>query len=288
MPSYSQQLELNRDLLRQAPKMELSDAEQIYHRLALLDLIQDVRIGLQLAFYRTFAVPRIAELLVQTGQFHAQPQKRSIDTGLFMYELIEAGFDSQRGRDVVRGLNRMHKKWNISQEDYLYVLVALMVVPTRWVNSYAPRDMTVEETQAVVVFYRELGRLMNISDLPESYVEAEEFFDDYEARNVAYSDAGKALMHETRGVMAEQLPWPLKPGASLFTRLMLDDYVADAVGVRRAPPGVKAVAYGIRIARIFAYATHMDRKDSYFTPGRKVNGVYPDGYRFDELGTVTD
>lgn len=288
MPSYSQQLELNRGLLRQPPEMDLSTAERVYHRLALLDLIQDVRIGLQLAFYRTFAVPRIAELLVDTGQIHAQPHKRSIDTGLFMYELIEAGFDTPRGRDVVRGLNRMHKQWNISQEDYLYVLVSLMVVPTRWVNTYAPRDMTVEETQATVVFYRELGRLMNISNLPSSYIEAETFFDAYEARNVAYSDAGKALMHETRGVMAEQLPWPLKPGASLFTRLMLDDYVADAVGVRRAPPGVKVLAYGIRLARIAAYSVHMDRQNSYFTPGRKVNGIYPSGYRFEELGTVTD
>lgn len=285
MPSYLQQLEINRELLQQPVEMDLATAERIYHRLALLDLIQDVRIGLQLAFYRTFAVPRIAQLLVQTGQIHAQPHKRSIDTGLFMYELIEAGFDTPRGRDVVRGLNRMHKRWDISQEDYLYVLVSLIVVPTRWVNTYGPRDMTVEESQATVVFYRELGRLMNIAELPDSYGEAEAFFDDYEARNVSYSDAGKALMHETRGVMAEQLPWPLKPGAPLFTRLILDDYIADAVGVPRAPAGVKALAYGVRLARILAYSVHLNREDSYFTPGRKVNGVYPGGYRFDQLGT---
>jgi hypothetical protein len=274
--------------LRRPPELDLATAERVYHRLALLDLVQDVRIGLQLAFYRTFAVPRIARLLVDTGEIHAQPHKRSIDTGLFMYELIEAGFDSPRGRDVVRGLNRMHQRWHIRQEDYRYVLLCLMVVPTRWVNSYAPRDLTVEEIQATVVFYRELGRRMNIADLPETYVAAETVFDDYEARNVGYSDAGRTLMYETRGVMAEQLPWLLKRGAPLFTRLVLDDYVADAVGVRRAPPGTRVAGRAVRRVRTLAYSVHRDRRESYFTPGRKVNGVYPDGYRFDELGPTAE
>lgn len=268
--------------------MDLATAQRLYHRLALLDLIQDVRIGLQLAFYRTFAVPRIAQLLAHTGEIHAQPHKRSIDTGLFMYELIEAGFDSQRGRDVVRGLNRMHRRWDIADEDYLYVLTSFMIVPTRWIDTYGPRDITVEETQATVVFYRELGQLMNIPNLPTSYNEAAAFFDDYEARNVAYSDAGASLMHETRGVMAEQLPWPLKSGAPLFTRLILDDYIADAVGVARAPAGTKALALAARLARIAAYSTHLVRTDSYFTPGRPVNGVYPNGYQFEQLGVRSD
>ena len=284
MFSYVEQLERNRELQRLPVQMDLAQAEQVYHRLALLDLIQDVRIGLQLAFYRTFAVPRIAQLLDHTGQIHAQPHKRSIDTGLFIYELIEAGFGSPRGREVVRGLNRMHRRWEIADEDYLYVLTSFMIVPTRWINTYGPRDVTVEETEATVVFYRELGRLMNIPDLPVSYAEAEAFFDDYEARNVAYSDAGATLMHETRNVMAEQLPWPLKPGAPIFTRLILDDYIADAVGVPRAPARVKALALIVRLARIAAYSVHVIRSDSYFTPGRPVNGVYPRGYQFEELG----
>lgn len=266
------------------PAAELTAAHQIYRQVALFDLVRDVRVGLNLAFYRTFAVPRIAELLVQTGEIQGQPHKRSMDTGLFMYELIEAGYDSDRGRRVVSALNRMHRRWPIAAEDYLYVLMTFIVVPTRWLESYGPRPLTDAETTAVTVFYRELGRRMNIDDLPATYAEAEAIFDRYERQNVRYSDAGKALMQATEKVMGRQLPGPLKPSATLITRLILDDYVADAVGLKPAPRAGKAlmrIAGAIR--RTQAHRRTL-RPDSWFRPGRAVEGVYPHGYQFDQLG----
>jgi len=263
---------------------ELASACQVYRNVALFELVRDIRVGLNLAFYRTFAVPRIAELLAHTGEIKAQPHKRSMDTGLFMYELIEAGYDSDRGRQVVRALNKMHKRWDIAAEDYLYVLTTFIVVPTRWLEKYGPRQLTETETAAITTFYRELGRRMNIDNLPADYRAAERIFDDYEARNVRYSDAGRALMKSTENVMAEQLPRPLKPAATLLTRLILDDYVAKAVGLAPAPRAGHALMRLIGAMRRRRGPHRKTRSDSWFKPGRQVEGVYPNGYQFDELG----
>lgn len=266
------------------PETELDRAHQIYRQVALFDLVRDVRVGLNLAFYRTFAVPRIAELLVQTGEIQGQPHKRSMDTGLFMYELIEAGYNSDRGRKVISALNRMHRRWPIAAEDYLYVLMTFIVVPTRWLEAYGPRTLTDVETAAITDFYRALGRRMNIDNLPATYAEAEHIFDDYERHNVAYSDAGKSLMQATEMVMAEQLPRPLKPAASLLTRLILDDYVARAVGLKPAPRAGRALMRAVGTARRRRAHRRSLRPESWFKPGRAVEGVYPEGYHFEQLG----
>lgn len=265
-------------------ELDLTAAHQVYRHVALFELVRDIRVGLNLAFYRTFAVPRIAELLVHTGQIQGNPHKRSMDTGLFMYELIEAGYDSDRGRQVVRALNTMHRRWDIAQEDYLYVLTTFIVVPTRWLEDYGPRSLTDAETAAVTTFYRELGRRMNIDNLPDSYPAAERIFDDYEAHNVRYSAAGKVLMQSTDKVMAEQLPRPLKPAATLLTRLILDDYVAQAVGLPPTPRLGRVLMRLIGAARRRRGRRRPLRADSWFQPGRKVDSVYPNGYQFNDLG----
>ena len=259
-------------------------AERLYRHVALFDLVRDVRVGLNLAFYRTFAVPRIAELLAHTGEMQANPNKRSMDTGLFMYELIEAGYNSDRGQQVVSTLNKMHRRWTIADEDYLYVLTTFIVVPSRWLATYGPRALTDAENAAATTFYRELGRRMNIPNLPVTYSDAEAIFDDYEARNVGYSDAGRQLMKATENVMAEQLPGPLKPGATLLTRLILDDYVAKAVGLQPAPLAGRLLMKGVSMVRRALSTRHKPRTASWFEPGRKVEDVYPNGYQFDELG----
>lgn len=246
--------------------------------------MRDIRVGLNLALYRTFAVPRIAELLVHTGQIQENPHKRSIDTGLFMYELIEAGYDTDRGRHVVRALNTMHHRWPIAAQDYLYVLTTFIVVPTRWLEIYGPRALTFRELAATTAFYCELGRRMNIRDLPATYTQAEQIFDDYERDHIACSDAGKALMHATKHVMREQLPRPLKPAATMLTRLILDDHVAQAVGLKPAPRTGKALMRLIGTIRRRIGHRRAIRSESWFKPGRAVDRVYPHGYQLGDLG----
>ena len=152
--------------------LDPGDYLRTYQLTVLYDFPTDARIGLNLAFYRVFAIPGIANLLVHTGEMLGRPAKRGYDTGLVMYELISHGFDHPRGREMVRLLNRVHKPWSITDEDYRYVLAAFTVVPLRWIEKRGWRTLLPAEREASATFYRELGRRMNIPDLPLDYAAA--------------------------------------------------------------------------------------------------------------------
>ena len=56
----------------------------------------------EFALYRTYAVPSIANLLDSTGEFTERTQRRYDDTKLIISELVENGYDSERGQRAMR------------------------------------------------------------------------------------------------------------------------------------------------------------------------------------------
>ena len=72
----------------------------------------------------------------------------------------------RRGRSAVRRINQMHGMYDISNEDFRYVLATFVVVPKRWMDDFGFRSMTPNEMAATTNYYLELGRHMNIKDLP--------------------------------------------------------------------------------------------------------------------------
>jgi hypothetical protein len=264
-----------------------SDYLQIYQNMALYDFADDMRYGLNMAFYRTFAVPRIAELLARTGEVKREPAKRSYDTALVIYELIAAGFDDARGREMVKLLNRVHHGWNIAQEDFLYVLCTFIVVPTRWIERRGWRPVLATEKAATCAFYLELGKRMAIRDMPTSYEEACAFLDRYEHDNLADSPAGRTLIQATMLLFQNRLPTRLRKYAPvLVSALISEPSVAAALGLPSAPriltSGISAYyrARNLRLRRRPAPTT------TWFRPGILVHDVYPDGYTLDQLGPV--
>ena len=121
-----------------------------YRRLALYEMPSDIKIGMNLAFYRTFAIEPIGQLLARTAEITGQTRKRADDTGLFMYLLIYHGFDHPNAQAALRQLVRMHRRHEIANEHYLYVLACLMIVPTRWIARYGPRPRDVSRGGGVV------------------------------------------------------------------------------------------------------------------------------------------
>ena len=275
----------NRDAIA---ALEPDDYLRIYQLTILFDFPKDARVGLNLAFYRVFAIPGIANLLARTGEMLGRPAKRGYDTGLVMYELISHGFDHPRGREMVRLLNRVHRPWPISDEDYLYVLAAFTVVPLRWIEKRGWRTLLPAEREASATFYRELGRRMHIPNLPHDYAAAAGLLDDYEARNMAPSTAGEQLMDTTQQFIVRKFPRWLQRLGPTFTSALLDDRpLTQALGLPRPPWGASTavdLAYFLRnvVIRLRQPATA-----SWFVPGRPVSTVYPHGYRLADLGPDT-
>ncbi len=268
--------------------LDPGDYLRIYQLTVLYDFPKDARIGLNLAFYRVFAIPGIANLLVHTGEMLARPAKRGYDTGLVMYELISHGFDHPRGREMVRLINRVHKPWSITEEDYRYVLATFIVLPLRWIEKRGWRTLLPMEREASATFYRELGRRMNIPNLPPDYAAAAAMLDAYEARNMAPSEAGAQLMDATQQFLVRKVPHRLRPLGPTVTSALLDDPpLTQALGLPRPPPGARAVVNAAYTLRNTVIRLRKPATTSWFVPGRPVSNVYPQGYRLADLGPDT-
>jgi hypothetical protein len=261
------------------------DFEQVHRRLVLFDLAEDIELGYFLAYYRNFAIPRIAETLVRNGEIPARPMKRSYDTGIVIYELISCGLDSERGRQMVALLNRVHRNVPGTAEDFRYVLLTLLVVPIRWTRKHAWRRPTATEVRAAVEFYANLSRRLRIPGFPAGFASAEALFDAYEAAHVQGSEAGKLLMGSTLQALKNRLPGILGPVTPLLLSCMLDDArLASALGLPASRLWSRvALTAGLRVRNLL-FRRRAVRTEPYFRPGQSMPAVYPQGYRLSDVG----
>jgi uncharacterized protein (DUF2236 family) len=270
--------------LRQIETMDVDrEFEAIYRLTSMVELPWEFRFGWNLAFYRSFAVPRMAALLAETGEIESRTMKRARDTGLMMYELFEQGLDHPRSREVIRRLNRMHRRWDIEQEDYRYILTTFAVVPTRFAEGYGWRPVSTLELDATYRFYRELGRRMGIGSIPGSYQAMADFLDEYEAREVRYSAEGQRLTGLTLPFLASRLPGPLRERTAEIAGGFLDPRLGAALGLPTPRRTTQAVVRGALTVRRAVVRRRPPDDGSWFTPGM-VNATYPNGYRLSELG----
>ena len=262
--------------------------EELYQRTMLWEFPDDALLGFQLAFYRPFAVPRMAEILTATGQFSTATEKRSYDTGLIMYEIIYAGLDDPIARQMVALINRMHRRWGIEQEDFTYILNAFIVVPMRHIERVGWRLPLDVEREASWRFYQRLGQLMGIQTVPTSYRDAEVMLDEYEQRMVAPSPAGTELGAAVLRVLRQRLPLLLRPIAGRVNGAVIGDAaVANAIGL--PPAGVAGpLMTGVGRAKAVLTRRRPTPTESWFTPGQPAGRIYAHGYHRDQLGTVTE
>src|SRR6185295_13032319 len=120
----------------------------------------DTTRALELALFRTFAVPSVAALLDSTGEFKRAPQKRYDDTDLILSTIVEAGYDSEDGKRAIRRMNRIHGRFEITNEDFLYVLSSFVFEPIRWNTRFGWRPLIETEKLATFEYWRAVGRRM--------------------------------------------------------------------------------------------------------------------------------
>lgn len=273
---------------READLAELAEQrnwEQLYQMLVLQEFPHEARMGWQLAFLRTLAVPRMARLMAGTGEMLHHTRKRAYDTGLVIYEIVHAGIDSPVGHRMASLMNRAHRGHPIDDDDMTYVLAAFIVAPIRHIAKVGWRAPTPAERHAAHAFFARLGTLMNIKHIPADYDATEAYFDEYEAANVAWSPEAETLGRRLVTELKTLQPWPLRPlTAKTFTALLDEPRIAEALSLPHPGPVFRAgVSTAVQI-RAAITPHRRPRTEPAFTPGQAVAGVYPHGYALDDLG----
>jgi hypothetical protein len=263
------------------------DHLEIYRISAGREFPWDYRRALELALFRTYCVPSISALLEATGEFRDRPQRRYDDTALLMAELAAHGYDSPRGREALRVINRLHGRYEIAAWDMRYVLSTFVFEPVDWLDRFGWRPLSEHERLAGFHFYREIGARMGIRGVPSGYAEFRRFKTEYETRAFRYAESNRRLGAYTLGLMGSWHPRPLRPAVDLAVRGLLDPPVLAAFGLAPAPQWVSAaVRSGLR-ARAAAVRTLLPprtRSRLAVDPRNRSYPGYPAGYRPADLG----
>jgi hypothetical protein len=271
-----------RHIARLDPETEYED---IYRIVLAHEFPWDMNQSLSFALFRTYAVPSIGRLLDQTGEFERDTQKRYDDTALLLDEPARHGLHSDRGRRAIRRINQMHGAYDIADDEMRYVLSTFVVVPKRWMDDYGWRAFTPAEVRASVRYYMELGRLLGIREVPQTYAGFEHLLTGYEAEHFGFDEGGRRVADATMLLMRSFYPSLLSRPMEVFSRALMDEPLLAAFRFRRPPaPVVRAARAGLR-ARAGLEAVLPARRTALHSPDIPRIKSYPHGYDIEALGT---
>jgi hypothetical protein len=205
-----------RRVARLAALDPVADHQAIVRIDGTLEFPWDTRRALELALFRTFAVPRISGLLHRTGEFERRPQRRYDDTVLLIAEFVEHGYDTPRGRAAIAGMNAQHGRYRIRNRELLYVLSTFVLEPARWIDAHGWRSLTAAERTAGFVFWREVGERMGIGDEDGALSSAEAldaWSRAYEATEMRWARSNALVGRATRDLLLGTCPHGCAPSA---------------------------------------------------------------------------
>jgi len=252
MPRRSPYLE---EILRLDP---VADHKRIMHLVVCYEFPFDTTRSLEMAFFRTYAVPAIGERLDSTREFALR---------------------------ALRRMNQIHGRFPIANEDFMYVLSNFVFEPVRWTDRFGWRRMVENEKLGIFHCWREIGRRMGITDIPERYEDFERFNLDYERERFRYSDGGHRVAVATREMFLRWFPWLPRPLGRRAIHAILDDPLLDALGFPRPSAAERrAVETALRLRGRALRLFPPQRAPRLRTAGRRRS--YPRGWRLEELGPV--
>jgi hypothetical protein len=243
----------------------------------------DTTRSLELALFRTFAVPSVAAVLDSTGEFARAAQKRYDDTDLILSTIVEAGYDSDNGKRAIRQMNRIHGRFEISNEDFLYVLSSFVFEPIRWNARFGWRPLIETEKLATFEFWRKVGLRMAIKEIPESYAELERYNEEYERRHFRRTEQAERVGRATRDMFVAWFPGlPKRFGAQAIYALM-DERLLDAFGFPHPPRALRATVERALRSRARLVALLPSRRRPRLRTRRRTR-TYGRRWELEELG----
>ncbi|KAJ1301621.1 hypothetical protein OPQ81_008868 [Rhizoctonia solani] len=201
--------------------MTPAEAQRIVWTSSLWDAPFLVEKSLEFALFKTYGIESISKLLLETGQLskEANVSRRYVDTAVLIQTWVHipltgpgSGFEElpkgadPRGAIAVARVNWLHSKYTISNDDYLYTLALFILEPAKWMEKYEWRGLTPLERQAYFVFWSEIGRRMNIQNIPKTIEDLVEWCEEYERANMTPSQTNKTIAELTTGLLLYHVP----------------------------------------------------------------------------------
>ncbi|KAE9395756.1 hypothetical protein BT96DRAFT_1042997 [Gymnopus androsaceus JB14] len=235
-------------------KMTPWTAQQVVFESFFYDTPMMMLLGTQVALFKVYGISSVASLLLQTGELKSPDtiNKRLADTSTLIATFLsnplvgagyETGSDDPRAAIAIARINYLHRKYPISNDDFLYNLALFMLEPIRWTARFDWRPHSPIEVQVVEWVLKISGH---------RYEEMEEWVENFEEVNMVPSAASAELAHTAiNHFLARIRIRSLRP---LFFQLMLtvlDARTRTAMQLPNPSPVVSTLIHTLFKTRAF-------------------------------------
>ncbi|VDB95857.1 unnamed protein product [Peniophora sp. CBMAI 1063] len=243
--------------LRDLDALTPAEAQDIIHASMLWDMPSIVFNSLSFAIVRTYAIPSISRVLCGTKELRSGPtvSKRYLDTAIIAATWgtcpistkeppsefyagsvgTEDASTDPRTFIAVARMNWIHSHYKISNDDYLYTLALFIFEPIKWIRLYGWRPLSDLEIQARYVFYRQIGEMMGIKDIPSTVAELEAWAEDYETREMLPADTNHALAEGMLEELVSSVPSLFRGPFKRIAICAMDDRMRVAMKLPQQP-----------------------------------------------------
>ena len=182
----------------------------------------------------------------------------------------------------------MHGRFAIANGDFLYVLTTFVFEPIRWIERFGWRALTDNEKRAIFNYYRELGRRMDIDEIPADLTAFERYNDEYERDFFRYADTNHQIGAITRDlILSFYVPSFVIPLARPLAHALMDGPLLRAMGFPSPPaPLCVIIESALKLRGWLVGWLPKRRHPHLLTKVRRPS--YPDGYEIEELGTFKE
>ena len=260
------------------------DAWEIVRLTVFYEFPWDFNRALEVAVYKTFALPSIVKILHNTKQFENDSQKRYDDTDLFLSEIIENGLGVGRGQQALERLNFIHSNYKISNEDYLYVLSTFIFDTGNWINQFGYRKLSSHEELAGFYVWKEIGEKMDIKDIPDNIADFKKYHDDFEKEYFQFSEANIKVARATEDLMLSwYMPKFMFATARPFLHAVMEPHLLKAFNYKEPGNAMRELVKKTLRARSLAESL-VPRTTPYIRTKDHKHKAYPNGYTMNDLG----
>lgn len=125
---------------------------------------------------RAYSIPSIARAVSgSTSTDDSTLARRFEDTDLLLHEITERPLTHPRSQKALQHATKLSSLYNLTNEEYIYILSVLVVEPCRLVERWGYRTLTRKEKEAHFEVWKGIGVRIGVRDVPESFHEMEEF-----------------------------------------------------------------------------------------------------------------
>ncbi|KAL8848862.1 MAG: hypothetical protein Q9221_006158 [Calogaya cf. arnoldii] len=211
--------------------MDVLTAFHIHNYLIELEFPFTFSAATTFALFKSYGIPSILSLLVQTNQLAGPPlvsSKRYADTGALLLEALLNEPGSQRSLEAFARINYLHDRWRgkgkgkgIRDEDMLYTLSLFALEPMKWVEKHEWRELSQVEICAVGTLWKFWGDALKVpyhflpgdekgwKDGVEWFKELSVWSEGYEERYMLPAKSNALLADATLKILLWKMPKPM-------------------------------------------------------------------------------